>query len=84
MPPVHVAVAHHAHVQELATPPHTPVTGVKSKTRVGFFGMMIPERPSRFWCRLMNVVDELFDERFDERCFFDIPDILDTRKFDTR
>jgi hypothetical protein len=32
----------------------------------------------------MNVVDELFDERFDERCFFDIPDILDTLKFDTR
>ena len=84
MPPVHAAVAYHAHVQELATPPRAPFRGVKFKARVGFFGVMFPERPSCFWCRFVNVVDEFFDERFDERCFVDIPDILDTLMLDTR
>jgi hypothetical protein len=32
----------------------------------------------------VNVFNELLDERFDERCLFDLPDILDTIMLDTR
>ena len=62
-------MAYHACVQELATSPSAPFRGVKSKA---------------FWSRFVNVFDEFLDERFDERCLFDLPDILDTIMLDTR
>ena len=66
---VPAAMAYHACVQELATSPSTPVRGVKSKA---------------FRCRFVNVFDELLDERFDERCLFDLPEIFDFFMLDTR
>ena len=47
MLPVHSTAAQNAHVQEFATPP-APTPGVKSKTRVGFVDLTIPELAPHF------------------------------------